>query len=146
MSPSHTFSCQLSSTLMACPPPSPPPKFRPEACVNPPAWAMLFRDAEFAAGGATKPIPLYKYFMRVSQISDPPSDWYIRWRMGVISACRIDCKISVTVLRWIDCATTQYSYPVFCSRRLMTHLSLLVCTIRWVLQCSNQCALGISSS
>jgi hypothetical protein len=30
-----TFSCQLNSTLMACPPPSAPPKLRPPTCVNP---------------------------------------------------------------------------------------------------------------
>jgi hypothetical protein len=32
----------------------------------------------------------YKYFMSVSSTSEPPSDWYMRLRIGDISDCLID--------------------------------------------------------
>ena len=85
----HAFSCQLSNTLIACPPPSAPPKFLPPTWLNPVACGdeVLFPPVAFvlAPVGAPCAMPLYKYFMSVSQTSDPPSEEYMRCRMGVIS-------------------------------------------------------------
>jgi len=39
----------------------------------------------------------YMYFMRVSMTSEPPSEEYIRWRMGDMSDWRIDWRTSTMV-------------------------------------------------
>ena len=53
---STSFSCQLSSTLMACPPPSPPPLDC--ICENPPvAWGVIEDRPEL--GWDVCDIPLY---------------------------------------------------------------------------------------
>jgi hypothetical protein len=99
----RTFSCQLRNTLMACPPPSAPPKFLPPACEKPLACGVTFL-LWFAAGcDVPCAMPLYKYFMRVSHNSEPPSPWYRRCNKGVISACRIWLRHSVTTLKWTAC-------------------------------------------
>lgn len=90
-----TFSCQLNSTLMACPPPS-LPKFRPPICENPVAVGDIALDDDPCDDCA---IPLYMYFMSVSSTSEPPSDLYILSNMGVMSAWRMDWRISITVAR-----------------------------------------------
>ena len=65
----------------------------------PPPGVLAFA----VAAGAPWAMPLYRYFMSVSQTSEPPSDWYIRCRRGVISDCRMFCRISVTVARCMAC-------------------------------------------
>ena len=89
----HTFSCQLRKTLI---PPSPPPKLLPLACVNPPVACgvrFLPPDPALPLGCAAVwlpwPIPLYKYFISVSQSSEPLSDLYMRCSKGDISVWRI---------------------------------------------------------
>jgi hypothetical protein len=45
---------------------------------------------------------IYKYFMSVSRISEPPSLWKIRCSIGVISEALMDWRTSVTVWRCIS--------------------------------------------
>jgi len=49
----------------------------------------------------------YRYFISVSRTSEPPSDLYIRLKMGDISDCRMDWRISITVARCVSCSFRQ---------------------------------------
>ena len=108
---STNFSCQLSSTLIACPPPSPPPLDC--ICEKPPVACGVI-DGRPELGCEVCDIPLYlrdeskfvsvrikkvwasekgqhyRYFMRTSRVSEPPSEPYILLSMGDISDCLID--------------------------------------------------------
>lgn len=50
------------------------------------------RSRHFRMGTTT-----YRYFMSTSNSSLPPSPWYMRWSMGVISLALIDWRTSTTV-------------------------------------------------
>ena len=120
---STSFSCQLSSTLIACPPPSPPPLEciweKPVGCGDrarveaEEGWELcdiplylysksinngLFAIGRRAAKGA------YKYFIKTSSSSVPPSEPYILLSMGDMSDCFVDCRISTTVARCTSCS------------------------------------------
>jgi len=106
---STTFSCQLSSTLMAAPLDSPPPGRG--ACCEKPVDCGVSEEPDRPKVGCREPdvgatpelIPLYRYFMIVSRISEPPSLSKIRCSMGVISEALMDWRTSVMVWRCISC-------------------------------------------
>jgi hypothetical protein len=57
---STSFSCQLSRTLIACPPPSPPPREIEWICEKPVAWGEMVREAAEVEGeGGVCDMPLY---------------------------------------------------------------------------------------
>lgn len=96
---STNFSCQLNSTLIACPPPSPPP-LEP-ICEKPVACGVNAR-LEAEDDPEVCDIPLYRYFISTSSVSGPPSLPYIRLSMGDMSDCLMDWRISTTVPRCIS--------------------------------------------
>lgn len=54
----------------------------------------------------------YKYFIRTSRVSGPPSEPYILLSMGDMSDCLIDCSVSTTVARCTSCPTYQQCAPI----------------------------------
>lgn len=90
------FSCQLNNTLIAWPPPSPPP--RECTCENPVGCGdMVRKEAEVDC--EEWDMPLYRYFIKTSSASVPPSELYIRPSIGDMSDCFMDWRISTTVAR-----------------------------------------------
>ena len=53
----------------------------------------------------------YKYFIRTSRASGPPSEPYILLSIGDISDCLIDCSVSTTVARCTSCSHDERSIP-----------------------------------
>ena len=53
----------------------------------------------------------YKYFIRTSRASGPPSEPYILLSIGDISDCLIDCNVSTTVARCTSCSHDERSIP-----------------------------------
>lgn len=49
----------------------------------------------------------YMYFISTSSASVPPGALYIRLSIGDMSDCRIDCRISITVARWVSYQTVK---------------------------------------
>jgi hypothetical protein len=106
---STTFSCQLRRTLIAAPLDSPPPG-RGACCENPVDCGVSPEPGRPKVGcrevdvvAVPELMPLYRYFMIVSRISEPPSLSKIRCSMGVMSEALMDWRTSVMVWRCISC-------------------------------------------
>ena len=86
----------------------------------------------------------YKYFIRTSSVSGPPSEPYIRLSIGDISDCLIDCSVSTTVARCISCFGYQRLTPftnTVISRSILRSLSS---SRPCRLDCSGPCSLSLA--
>jgi len=72
------------------------------------AWEMEIKDEELVHSGRWRS-HTYRYFISTSSSSTPPSDSYMRVRRGVISACRIDWRISTTAEEYASCGGGKVS-------------------------------------
>lgn len=63
------------------------------------------RGVDWPAGsdGAT-----YMYFISTSRASVPPGALYSRVSIGDMSACRMDCRISMTMARYVSCSGVEH--------------------------------------
>jgi hypothetical protein len=102
---STTFSCQLRKTLIMAPLESTAPG-RATCCEKPVDCGVNEEPRPVEWRPPDEPpdddddMPLYRYFIKVSRTSDPPSLVNILCNMGLISDALIDCRTSVTVCRW----------------------------------------------